>query len=89
MKPIQVYAVAGGCDYEGIGWDSLRLFDCPVAAEDYRESLHDKGYDYAVMDTRDLESAGTHSCLSDFSADYGHMEGERIDCGEFLVWLRY
>jgi hypothetical protein len=30
-----------------------------------------------------------HSCLYDFGNDYGHLEGERIDCGEFLSWLGY
>ena len=36
-----------------------------------------------------VEAAEMHSCLYHFRKDYGHMEGERIDCGEFLVWLGY
>jgi len=34
-------------------------------------------------------SAAMHSCLDDLRTDYGHLEGERIDCGEFLSWLGY
>jgi hypothetical protein len=36
-----------------------------------------------------LESAEMHSALYDFRKDYGHLQGERIDCGEFLSWLGY
>jgi hypothetical protein len=36
-----------------------------------------------------LESADLHSCLYDFRKDYGHLQGERIDCGELLTWLGY
>ena len=36
-----------------------------------------------------LESADLHSCLYNFRKDYGHLQGERIDCGELLTWLGY
>ena len=35
------------------------------------------------------EAAEVHSLIPEFLADYGHMEGERIDCGELLMWLGY
>ena len=35
------------------------------------------------------EAADVHSLTPDFLADYGHLEGERIDCGELLAWLGY
>jgi len=35
------------------------------------------------------EAAEIHSLTPEFLADYGHMEGERIDCGELLSWLGY
>jgi hypothetical protein len=56
----KVYAVIGGFDYEGQHFASLRLFDCESAAEAYRISLlKGQGYDYALMDTREvcMESA--------------------------------
>jgi hypothetical protein len=55
----KVYAVIGGFDYEGQHFASLRLFDCKSTAEAYRDSLEDDGYDYALMDTREvcMESA--------------------------------
>lgn len=38
-----------------------------------------------------LESAEMHGpdCLYEFRAEYGHLQGERIDTGEFLTWLGY
>ena len=36
-----------------------------------------------------LEAADLHSCLYDFRKEYGHLQGERIDTGELLIWLGY
>ena len=55
----KVYAVIGGFDYEGESFDSLRLFDCFSTAVAYMHELESGFFDYAVMDTREvnLESA--------------------------------
>ena len=57
---MKVYAVMGGFDYEGENFKSLRLFDCFSAAVAYQKHLEEnEGFDYAVMDTREvcMESA--------------------------------
>ena len=33
--------------------------------------------------------AGPHGLMAEFDEDYGHIAGERIDAGEFAVWLGY
>jgi hypothetical protein len=57
---MKVYAVIGGVDYEGENFKSLRLFDCFSTANAYVIHLEqNEGYDYAVLDTREvcMESA--------------------------------
>jgi len=52
---MKVYAVMGGFDYEGEDFRSLRLFDCFSAADAYLKHLEEnEGFDYAVMDTREV-----------------------------------
>jgi hypothetical protein len=55
----KVYAVIGGFDYEGESFDSLRLFDCFSTATAYMQELESGFFDYALMDTREvnMESA--------------------------------
>ena len=56
----QVYCVIGGHDYEGESFDSLKLFDCKSAAEEYKNYLQDKwNYDYVHMQVKtvDMNSA--------------------------------
>lgn len=55
MQNPSCYAVIGGWDYEGESFDSLRLFDCKSAAEEYKEHLQDEGFDYVRMDVRLIE----------------------------------
>jgi hypothetical protein len=65
---MQVYAVIGGFNYEGEHFDSLRLFDCRTAADLYRQELElDRGYDYALMEVREvcLESRIGELAVSD------------------------
>jgi hypothetical protein len=57
---MKVYAVIGGWDYEGEGFDSLRLFDCRSTAVAYHKELTEvEGYDYALLREQDviMESA--------------------------------
>ena len=55
----KVYAVMGGFDYEGECFRSLRLFDCFSTATAYMVELESGDYDYALLETREvnLESA--------------------------------
>lgn len=56
----QVIVVVGGYDYEGCSFDSLKLFDCQSAAEEYKNYLKDDwGYDYVHMQVKtvDMNSA--------------------------------
>lgn len=55
---MQVYAVIAGFDYEGEWFDTLKLFDCKSAAEQYKEQLECE-YDYAIMKIKEvnMESA--------------------------------
>ncbi len=47
---MQVYCVIGGYDYEGEKLDSLKLFDCKSAAEQYKNHLEDVwNYDYVLI----------------------------------------
>ena len=65
---MKVYAVIGGWDYEGEHFDSLRLFDCRSAADLYRQELEiDLGYDYALMEVREvcMESRVGELAISD------------------------
>ncbi len=65
---MKVYAVIGGFNYEGESFDSLRLFDCRSAADLYRQELElDQGYDYALMQVRevDMESRVGELAVSD------------------------
>jgi hypothetical protein len=50
---MQVYSVMGGWDYEGEDGDSLQLFDCKSAAEEYSKSL-DGQYDYVKVKVMDV-----------------------------------
>ena len=53
---MQVYVVIGGRDYEGEDFDSLKLFDCKSAAEDYKNHLQDQwNYDYVYMEIKSVE----------------------------------
>jgi len=57
---MKVYAVIGGADYEGQDFDTLRLFDCRSAAEDYEQELQKQfGVDYTLLEVREvcMESA--------------------------------
>jgi hypothetical protein len=51
---MQVYAVMGGWDYEGFSGDSLQLFDCKSAAEEYSKSL-DGNYDYVEVKVMNVQ----------------------------------
>lgn len=57
---MKVYAVIGGIDYEGEDFDSMKLFDCKSAAEEYYQQLTEdgairfRGYDYAFMEEREV-----------------------------------
>lgn len=56
----QVIAVIGGYQYEGEDFNSLKLFDCKSAAEEYKNHLEDEwGYDYVLMEVKtvDMNSA--------------------------------
>lgn len=58
----QVYAVIGGYDYEGCSFDSLQLFDCKSAAEQYKNQLQDEwNYDYVLME---VKSINIHSAIA-------------------------
>ncbi len=59
MSEMKVYAVIGGWNYEGEHFDSLCLFDCKSAAEEYAQKLEEGDYDYALIDTKTvrMESA--------------------------------
>jgi hypothetical protein len=57
---MKVYAVIAGADYEGEEFDTLRLFDCKTAAEDYELELQKQfGVDYTLLEVREvcMESA--------------------------------
>jgi hypothetical protein len=54
MTITKVYVVIGGYDYEGEDFESLRLFDCFSAATSYMKELEDGRYDYALLDTREI-----------------------------------
>lgn len=59
---MQVYAVIGGYNYEGENFNSLKLFDCKSAAEDYKNELQDQwNYDYVYME---LKSVEMHSMIA-------------------------
>jgi hypothetical protein len=63
MSKTKVYAVIGGIDYEGEDFKSLRLFDCWSAADAYREELHAE-YDYAIMETLEVNMQSALACAS-------------------------
>jgi hypothetical protein len=67
MQITKVYAVIGGFDYEGEDFKSLRLFDCFSTAVAYMHELESGDYDYAVMDTREvnMESALATAAVAD------------------------
>lgn len=54
MNQIKVYAVIGGWEYEGEHFDSLKLFDCKSAAEEYAQKLEEGDYEYALIETRTI-----------------------------------
>jgi hypothetical protein len=48
--------VIGGWEYEGESFDSLCLFDCHSTAEAYYQQLTEvEGYDYAMIQVREVE----------------------------------
>ena len=52
---MKVYAVIAGEDYAGQDFDSLRLFDCKTAAEDYELELQKQfGVDYTLLEVREV-----------------------------------
>jgi len=52
---LKVYAVIAGADYEGQDFDTLRLFDCKSAAEDYELELQKQfGVDYTLIEVREV-----------------------------------
>jgi len=51
---MKFYAVIGGWDYEGEHFDSLRLFDDLIHAQQYREKLVEE-YDYVILDLKVIE----------------------------------
>ncbi len=52
---MKVYAVIAGADYEGEDFNSLRLFDCRSAAEDYELELQKQfGVDYTRLEVREV-----------------------------------
>jgi hypothetical protein len=52
---MKVYAVIAGADYEGQDFDTLRLFDCRSAAEDYELELQKQfGVDYTLIEEREV-----------------------------------
>ena len=53
MQTPKVYAVIGGIQYEGEVFNTLKLFDCKSAAQDYYNHLHDY-YDYVLMETKEV-----------------------------------
>lgn len=68
-----IRSYAPGTTFEDILWD------CSHPADD------------AIAWHIAVESAELHGpdCVYQFAKDYGHLSGERIDCGEFLRWLGY
>jgi len=52
----QVIVVIGGYDYEGCSFDSLKLFDCKSAAEEYKKQLQDEwNYDYVHVQVKSVD----------------------------------
>ncbi|MFZ9205640.1 MAG: hypothetical protein ACO22L_07190 [Candidatus Nanopelagicaceae bacterium] len=52
---MKVYAVIAGEDYAGQDFDTLRLFDCKTAAEDYELELQKQfGVDYTLIEVREV-----------------------------------
>jgi len=55
QSQMKVYAVIAGADYEGQDFDTLRLFDCKTAAEDYELELQKQfGVDYTLIEEREI-----------------------------------
>jgi len=55
QSQMKVYAVIAGADYEGQDFDTLRLFDCKSAAEDYELELQKQfGVDYTLIEEREV-----------------------------------
>ena len=57
---MKVYSVMGSWDYEGFDGDSLQLFDCKSAAEEYSKSL-DGNYDYVEVKVIEVQA---HSAIA-------------------------
>ena len=51
---MKFYAVIGGWDYEGEHFESLRLFNDLLHAEEYKEQLAEE-YDYVILDIKVIE----------------------------------
>lgn len=65
MQISKVYAVIGGFDYEGEDFKSLRLFDCFSTAVEYMHHLEEvEGFDYSVMDTREVSMESALACAA-------------------------
>ena len=54
QQKMKFYAVIGGWDYEGENFDSLRLFDDLIHAQQYKEQLVEE-YDYVILDIKVIE----------------------------------
>ena len=54
----------GGYDYEGEDFKSLRLFDCFSTAVAYMHELESGFFDYAVMDTREVNMESALACAA-------------------------
>ena len=56
----------------------------------YTEFLYTLADDNGTISYLQAElSAILHNLKSDFINDYEHMEGQRIDAAEYLMWLGY
>jgi hypothetical protein len=64
MEITKVYAVIGGFDYEGEDFKSLRLFDCFSTASAYMVELESGFFDYALMETREVNMESALMCAA-------------------------
>jgi hypothetical protein len=64
MEITKVYAVIGGFDYEGEDFKSLRLFDCFSTANAYMVELESGFFDYALMETREVNMESALMCAA-------------------------
>ena len=50
----EVWAVIGGYNYEGEDFNSLKMFDCESKAKEYYAELVSDGYDYVLIEKREV-----------------------------------